>query len=151
MKWVSDCKLHCLVELVNVCLNWLEHQRSLKKKKKKISCVIWIDYLLTHETVAWFSGGGSTTVAAVHDGYVLQKVFLLTKCELLVKYFVLNWLYYFGYELLSYQTGNYNLHMHFLSLQIYFFDMIILCPLSLSELLCNSIELEFGRNGITWV
>lgn len=25
------------------------------------------------------SGGGSTTVAAVHDGYVLQKVFLINE------------------------------------------------------------------------
>lgn len=34
------------------------------------------------------SGGGSTTVAAVHDGYVLQKVLLLLYTESCVQHFL---------------------------------------------------------------
>lgn len=32
-------------------------------------------------TNIWFSGGGSTTIAPVHDGYVLQKVSLFDQVK----------------------------------------------------------------------
>lgn len=39
-------------------------------------CLIWLIWS-TDGTLLSSSGGGSTTIAPVHDGYVLQKVFVL--------------------------------------------------------------------------